>query len=270
MTAWHRLDPLRPGRRARAAMPSNARLVDQRADQRVRLARIADLHAREQLAQARDQRVGDRCRGRSAGAATCSAARRSRPPRTGSPARPAPGRRDGATIIALLPPSSSSERPKRCATRGPTARPIAVDPVADTKRDARIVDQRLADLAAALDQLQQPVRRIAEPLQRPSRQRHHRRGGQRRLLARLPDHRIAADQRQRRVPRPHRDREIEGADHQHRRPADAIARSSGGRAARWRWSGRRAGATGRPRSRRCRSSPGPRRGLPGRSCRLPA
>ena len=42
---------------------------------------------------------------------------------------------DGATIIALLPPSSSSERPKRCATRGPTARPIAVEPVAESKRD---------------------------------------------------------------------------------------------------------------------------------------
>ena len=37
-----------------------------------------------------------------------------------------------ATIVALLPPSSSSTRPKRSATRGPTARPIAVEPVADT------------------------------------------------------------------------------------------------------------------------------------------
>ena len=34
------------------------------------------------------------------------------------------------TMAALLPPSSSSERPNRPATRGPTARPIRVEPVA--------------------------------------------------------------------------------------------------------------------------------------------
>ena len=38
----------------------------------------------------------------------------------------------GATIAALLPPSSSSRRPKRPATTGATARPIRVEPVADT------------------------------------------------------------------------------------------------------------------------------------------
>ena len=36
------------------------------------------------------------------------------------------------TIIALLPPSSSSERPSRAATRGASAWPIAVEPVAET------------------------------------------------------------------------------------------------------------------------------------------
>ena len=39
---------------------------------------------------------------------------------------------DGATTAALFPPSSRSERPNRSATRGPTARPIRVDPVALT------------------------------------------------------------------------------------------------------------------------------------------
>ncbi len=43
--------------------------------------------------------------------------------------------------------------------------------------------------------------------------RMHRERGQRRLLGRLPHHRVAAHQRQRRVPRPHRDREVEGRDH---------------------------------------------------------
>ena len=38
----------------------------------------------------------------------------------------------GATMIALLPPSSSRQRPKRAATRGPTARPMRVEPVADS------------------------------------------------------------------------------------------------------------------------------------------
>ena len=38
-------------------------------------------------------------------------------------------------------------------------------------------------------------------------------GAERRLFRRLPDQRIAADQRQHRVPGPHRDRKIEGRDH---------------------------------------------------------
>ena len=38
----------------------------------------------------------------------------------------------GATTAALLPPSSSSERPNRSATRGPTSRPIRVEPVAES------------------------------------------------------------------------------------------------------------------------------------------
>ena len=38
----------------------------------------------------------------------------------------------GDTMAALFPPSSSKLRPKRAATRGPTSRPMRVDPVADT------------------------------------------------------------------------------------------------------------------------------------------
>ena len=43
---------------------------------------------------------------------------------------------EGPTIAALLPPSSSSDRPNRAATRGPTSRPIRVDPVADSRATA--------------------------------------------------------------------------------------------------------------------------------------
>ncbi len=39
---------------------------------------------------------------------------------------------EGATIIALLPPSSRIGRPKRAATFGPTIEPIRVEPVAET------------------------------------------------------------------------------------------------------------------------------------------
>ena len=39
---------------------------------------------------------------------------------------------EGATIIALLPPSSSMARPNRAATFGPTTAPIRVEPVAET------------------------------------------------------------------------------------------------------------------------------------------
>ncbi len=42
---------------------------------------------------------------------------------------------DGAMIAALFPPSSSSVRPKRPVTTGPTAAPIAVDPVALIERE---------------------------------------------------------------------------------------------------------------------------------------
>ena len=43
---------------------------------------------------------------------------------------------DGATTAALLPPSSRISRPKRPATTGATARPMRVEPVADTMATA--------------------------------------------------------------------------------------------------------------------------------------
>ena len=52
-----------------------------------------------------------------------------------------------------------------------------------------------------------PTRRAASAHQRLAGER-----GQQRLLRRLPDDRVTADEGQRRVPRPHRDREVEGAD----------------------------------------------------------
>ncbi len=159
-------------------------------------------------------------------------------------------------MAALLPPSSRMARAKRAARRGPTCAAHGGRAGGGHDRHARVVDEDLADLAAADQHLRQalrarrrsaPRRALDEGLRRQRRERG--------LLGRLPDHRIAADEGQRRVPGPHRDGEVEGRDD----AADA-ERMPGlhhavVRRARWRWSGRRAGATGRRRSRRCRSSP---------------
>ena len=121
---------------------------------------------------------------------------------------------EGQTIVALLPPSSSSERPKRCATRGPTARPIARRAGGGDQRHARIVDQRLADVAAAVDRAgpgRPAHRRSARSARSTSAMHGQRESGV--FSRRLPDDRIAADQRQRRIPGPDRDGEVEGADH---------------------------------------------------------
>jgi hypothetical protein len=60
--------------------------------------------------------------------------------------------------MALLPPSSSSERPKRCATRGPTMRPMRVLPVAETSGTRRVVEHRAADGEVGADARGRPAR----------------------------------------------------------------------------------------------------------------
>ena len=81
------------------------------------------------------------------------------------------------------------------------------------RRDDRHVaggDQRFADRRAADDDLGEALGRVgAEALDRAGQDFHRRQRRERRLLRRFPDHRIAADQRQRGVPGPDRDREIE-------------------------------------------------------------
>ena len=116
------------------------------------------------------------------------------------------------TTAALLPPSSSRVRPNRPATRGPTARPIRVEPVALSSATPGVVDQRLPDVGAA-DQHLRDVGRGAQLGDRPRQGRGAGQRGQRGELRGLPDHRVAADQRDGGVPRPHRGREVEGADH---------------------------------------------------------
>src|SRR5437762_7215727 len=61
---------------------------------------------------------------------------------------------EGATIMPLLPPSSRSVRPKRCATRGPTIAPMRVEPVATLGRAIA----RLGDMP---DELRQGLSQVA-------------------------------------------------------------------------------------------------------------
>ncbi len=186
--------------------------------------RIADRHAAVDLLQAR--------RPAASSTVSCTISRRSvvqRWPavptaakmiaRTAS-SRSARRRDDHRVVAAELQQRAAEALPRRA---GRPRGPCAVEPVALTSGDARVVDQRLADLARRRSRLRaDPSGAIAEAL-------HARLAtiscagerGQRRLLRRLPHHRIAAHERERGVPRPHRDREIERGDDADRRRADA-------------------------------------------------
>ena len=116
-------------------------------------------------------------------------------------------------MAALLPPSSSSERPEpgrdaRCELLAHLRRAGGGD-----ERDPRIVGELNRAIGAADDELGEPVRHAAEALGRALEQRHARERGERRPLGGLPDHGVAADEGERGVPAPDGDREVEGADH---------------------------------------------------------
>ena len=78
--------------------------------------------------------------------------------------------------------------------------------------DAGVVDQSLADVAAADQNLRQAVGRVAKPPHRALDDRLRGQRRERRLLGGLPDHRVAADERERGVPGPHRHRKVESGD----------------------------------------------------------
>ena len=200
--------------RAPSASPSNARLVDQRADQRAGLARIADRHAARRRLRAaatsssRDALVDDQPAQRRAALAGGARRRRTAIARTAR-SRSA----DGQTITALLPPSSRSARPKRCATRGADRRGPS-----RSSRWPRPAATRGSSTSASPTS-RSPMTSCDEPSgaspnlsHRAARRAPCTSSAQSGVFSRrLPDHRIAADQRQRRIPRPDRDREIEGA-----------------------------------------------------------
>ena len=197
------------------------------------LERIADRQLLIDAFTAARRALADRHRARSAAAASCSAGRRCRPPRTRSRARARSRSADGATIIALLPPSSSMRSTEARGDRGPTARPIRVEPVAETSGTCacrRPAPRRLS--RPPITTCDSAAGRVAESRQRALEDLLRRERGERRLLRRLPDHAVAAHQRERRVPGPHRDRKVERGDHADRPQRMPRLASSGGPAAR--------------------------------------
>ncbi len=83
------------------------------------------------------------------------------------------------------------------------------------QRHLGVIDQGFADLAAADDQFRQVGGGVAEAGAGALEQALHGHGGKGGLLGGLPDHGVAADQGQRRVPGPDGDREVEGGDDAH-------------------------------------------------------
>jgi len=168
----------------------------------------------------------------------------------------------GATMIALLPPSSSRLRPKRAATRGPP-RAMRVEPVADSRatRDRR---PGLAQRRAAVEHLAQVGGAASPPPGRhPGRSApaHARTAPACRVRSAASfrsasTHRIAADQRQRRVPGQTATGKLKALITPTRQRMPLLHHAVAGRSlaivkpCSWR---------DRPtRSRRCRSSPAPR------------
>src|SRR5208283_4159401 len=112
----------------------------------------------------------------------------------------------GATMMALLPPSSRRLRPRRRLTISPTWRPILVEPVAG------VVDEALANGRAVADDEAEDggvnVVGAADAL-------GYLDGGNRAercLAGRLPDGGVAADSGDGAVPGPHGNGEVEGGD----------------------------------------------------------
>ena len=190
-------------------------------------------------------------------------------PKTRSPARPIPGRPTARRSMALLPPSSSSERPSRAATVWATARPIGTQPVAEISGSRRSASQGLAHVRTADHQAAHARRHECQFGRRFLEQCLASQRRERRFLRRLPHHGVAAHQRDHRVPRPHGHGKIERRDHAHRPQRVPLLHHAMAGPLAWRSCGRKVAGSAPRQSRRCRSSPALRRGLPRRSCPPP-
>ncbi|MNZ61401.1 hypothetical protein D3C78_794970 [compost metagenome] len=206
-------------------------LVDQRADQ-VALQRVADAHLGVGGLEAADDLVLDRLVGDQAaqgGAALAGGADGAEQDGAHGHVQIGAGRQDHGVVAAELEDAATEAGGD---ARGDFAAHAGAAGGAD-QHHARVGHQGFAGVAVADDQLAEAGRGVAEGLERLVEQRLAGEGGQRGLLRRLPHHGVAADQRQGGVPRPHGDREVEGADHAdhaQRVPglAHVVARALGG------------------------------------------
>ena len=248
------------------------RLVDQRADERAGVAGIADRQRGVGVREPVDQLVVDRSRGRSGGAASCSAGRRCRRRRTRSRAgrqvQVGRGRDDRGVVAAELEQACGRTARRRC---GPTVAPIAVDAGGRDQRQRGRRRPAPRRLAAA----DETVRRARQARRRTCRRRAASRPatasavsgvfsdgfqttGSPQTSASAAFQAQTATGKLNAVITPTRPERMPGLHH-------PVAGALGGDR-----QAVAAGATGRRRSRRCRSSPAPRPGPRERSCRPPA
>ena len=103
-------------------------------------------------------------------------------------------------------------RAKRAASFGPTWRPMAVEPVADRIGTRSSSTSTSPTSRPPSSTSLRPCRHAAEALGGALDDGLHAERGQQGLLGRLPHDAVAADEGERRVPRPHRDGEIERRD----------------------------------------------------------
>ena len=231
--------------------------VDQRSHQRRRLERVADPHlpvrARETLLEFGQPRVVYQHAARR-GAALA-----------GSADRAEHDRRHGEVEVGELVDDDGVVAAEFEQALAEPARHALADVAADVRRagerheaDAPVVDEARRQVVRGIDeQLEDPG--VAVALEHAVADVLHGDRAQRGLERRLPDRDVAADRGEKRVPGPHRHREVEGADHADDAERVPLLEHAVVRALGVHRRGRRACATGRPRSRRCRSSPAPRR-----------
>ena len=171
---------------------------------------------------------------------SCNVARRCRRRQTRWPARPARGPRTRSTIIAVVSAQLQDAAAQRCATLGPTLRPMRVLPVALTSGTS--------GESTSLSPTSQPP---MSTWQRLSGQKSSPRAASRAAWCRpapsaasfsdgFQRTRVSAHQSDGRVPRPDRHREVECRDHAAQPPRDAKSPSFCAPGAPWRSSCRRA------------------------------
>jgi hypothetical protein len=185
--------------------------VDERADQRARLQRVADGQPGVGLSQPAGELVDDGgvrddpAHGR---AALARGTRRGEHDAAGGQLQVRARRHDRGVVAAELQQAA----PEPARDPGTHHPPHPGGAGGADQGHPRMLHERRGDVGRAGEQLADVAGR-PQVGQRPVQQRGAGRRRQRRQLRRLPDHRVTADQADRGVPRPDGGREVERADH---------------------------------------------------------